>query len=78
MNRTVKVLSKNLDIQGKKCIAFIGTIGVNGNCIYLVTLIRMNKEVRKVHSQIHEPLKNEEDTLLKRKLNKLGKVLIMI
>ncbi|CAK7331684.1 unnamed protein product [Dovyalis caffra] len=78
VNKTVKAVAENTDIQGKKCMVFAGTTVVNGNCICLVTETGMNTEIGKVHSQIHEASQNEEDTPLKKKLNEFGEVLTML
>lgn len=45
---------------------------------YLVTQTCMNTEMGKVHSQIHEASRHEEDTPLKENLNEFEKVLAMI
>lgn len=78
VNKTVKVVPENSDIQGKKCMVFAGTTIVNGNCICLVTQTGMNTEIGQVHSQIHEASQSEEDTPLKKKLNEFGEVLTAI
>ncbi|KAK6926877.1 Cation-transporting P-type ATPase, N-terminal [Dillenia turbinata] len=78
VSKTVKAVSEDADIQGKKCMVFAGTTVVNGNCICLVTQIGMETEIGKVHSQIHEASQNEEDTPLKKKLNEFGEVLTAI
>ncbi|KAG6523976.1 calcium-transporting ATPase 1, endoplasmic reticulum-type-like [Zingiber officinale] len=73
-----QVEPEDIDIQGKECIVFAGTTVVNGSCICLVTQIGMNTEIGKIHSQIHEASQNEDDTPLKKKLNKFGEVLTAI
>uniref|UniRef100_A0A2N9EE85 P-type Ca(2+) transporter n=1 Tax=Fagus sylvatica TaxID=28930 RepID=A0A2N9EE85_FAGSY len=78
VNKTVKPVAENTDIQGKKCMVFAGTTVVNGNCICMVTQIGMNTEIGKVHSQIHEAAQSEEDTPLKKKLNEFGEALTLI
>lgn len=78
VNKSVKPVAENSDIQGKTCMAFAGTTVVNGNCICLVTQTGMDTEIGKVHSQIHEASQSEEDTPLKKKLNEFGEVLTMI
>ena len=59
-------------------MVFAGTTVVNGNCFCLVTLIGMETEIGKVHTQIHAAAQSEEDTPLKKKLNEFGEVLTMI
>ncbi|KAL2899129.1 Calcium-transporting ATPase 4 endoplasmic reticulum-type [Bienertia sinuspersici] len=78
VSKTVKPVSSDTDIQGKKCMVFAGTTIVNGNCICLVTNTGMSTEIGKVHSQIQEASENEEDTPLKKKLNEFGEVLTAI
>lgn len=78
VSKTVKPVSEDSDIQGKKCMVFAGTTVVNGNCICLVTHTGMATEIGKVHSQIQEASENEEDTPLKKKLNEFGEVLTAI
>ncbi|CAI9759184.1 unnamed protein product [Fraxinus pennsylvanica] len=67
VSKTTKAVSKDVDIQGKKCMVFAGT-----------TITGMNTEIGKVHSQIHEASLSEEDTPLKKKLNEFGDVLTAI
>lgn len=78
VNKTVKPVAENTDIQGKKCMVFAGTTVVNGNCICMVTQIGMNTEIGKVHSQIQEAAQSEEDTPLKKKLNEFGEALTLL
>ncbi|GMY10741.1 calcium-transporting ATPase 4, endoplasmic reticulum-type-like [Fagus crenata] len=78
VNKTVKPVAENTDIQGKKCMVFAGTTVVNGNCICMVTQIGMNTEIGKVHSQIQEAAQSEEDTPLKKKLNQFGEALTLL
>ncbi|CAN1145836.1 Calcium-transporting ATPase 4, endoplasmic reticulum-type [Linum perenne] len=78
VSKTVKPVSENTDIQGKKCMVFAGTTVVNGNCMCLVTGTGMHTEIGKVHSQIHEASQHEEDTPLKKKLNEFGEALTLI
>ncbi|XP_074295119.1 calcium-transporting ATPase 4, endoplasmic reticulum-type-like [Silene latifolia] len=78
VSKTVKPVSEDTDIQGKKCMVFAGTTVVNGNCICLVTNTGMSTEIGKVHSQIQEASENEEDTPLKKKLNEFGEMLTAI
>ncbi|XP_052178882.1 calcium-transporting ATPase 1, endoplasmic reticulum-type-like [Diospyros lotus] len=78
VSKTTKAVPKDVDIQGKKCMVFAGTTMVNGNCICLVTQTGMTTEIGKVHSQIHEASKSEDDTPLKKKLNEFGEVLTAI
>uniref|UniRef100_A0A2P2MMG9 P-type Ca(2+) transporter n=1 Tax=Rhizophora mucronata TaxID=61149 RepID=A0A2P2MMG9_RHIMU len=78
VSKTVKAVSENTDIQGKKSMVFAGTTVVNGSCICLVTQTGMKTEIGKLHSQIHEASQNEEDTPLKKKLNQFGELLTMI
>ncbi|KAK9756686.1 hypothetical protein RND81_01G114600 [Saponaria officinalis] len=78
VSKTVKPVSEDIDIQGKKCMVFAGTTVVNGNCICLVTNTGMSTEIGKVHSQIQEASENEEDTPLKKKLNEFGEMLTAI
>ncbi|KAH9779054.1 hypothetical protein KPL71_007570 [Citrus sinensis] len=54
---------------------FAGTTIVNGNCVCLVTQIRVEIEIGKVHKQIYVASQNEEVTPLKKKLNDFGEVL---
>lgn len=78
VSKTVKAVTENTDIQGKKCMVFSGTTVVNGNCICLVTQTGMETEIGKVHSQIHEASQIEDDTPLKKKLNEFGELLTII
>ncbi|KAK9062612.1 hypothetical protein SSX86_019800 [Deinandra increscens subsp. villosa] len=78
VSKTTKPVAEESDIQGKKCMVFVGTTVVNGNCICLVTETGMDTEIGKVHSQIQEAAQNEKDTPLKKKLNELGEVLTML
>ncbi|KAH9620918.1 hypothetical protein KSS87_011024 [Heliosperma pusillum] len=78
VSKTVKPVSEDTDIQGKKCMVFAGTTVVNGNCICLVTHTGMSTEIGKVHSQIQEASENEDDTPLKKKLNEFGEMLTVI
>lgn len=78
VSKTVRPVTEDSDIQGKKCMVFAGTTVVNGNCICLVTHIGMDTEIGKVHSQIQEASENEDETPLKKKLNEFGEVLTAI
>lgn len=78
INKTIKAVCEDSDIQGKKCMVFAGTVVVTGACICLVTQIGMDTEIGKVHEQIHIAAQSEEDTPLKKKLNEFGEVLTMI
>ncbi|XP_048444763.1 calcium-transporting ATPase 1, endoplasmic reticulum-type [Pyrus x bretschneideri] len=78
VSKSVKAVSENSDIQGKKCMVFAGTTVVNGHCVCLVTQIGMRTEIGQVHSQIQEASQSEDDTPLKKKLNEFGEILTMI
>ncbi|XVF08016.1 hypothetical protein REPUB_Repub06bG0188900 [Reevesia pubescens] len=78
VNKTIRVVNEDADIQGKRSMVFAGTTVVNGNCFCLVTQIGMETEIGKVHTQIHVAAQSEEDTPLKKKLNEFGEVLTMI
>ena len=54
---------------------FAETTIVNGNCVCLVTQIRVETEIGKVHKQIYVASPNEEVTPMKKKLNDFGEVL---
>ncbi|KAH0465965.1 hypothetical protein IEQ34_006068 [Dendrobium chrysotoxum] len=73
-----KVDSDDSDIQGKECMVFAGTTVVNGCCVCLVTQTGMNTEIGKIHAQINEASKSDDDTPLKKKLNEFGEVLTAI
>ncbi|PKU70635.1 calcium-transporting ATPase 1, endoplasmic reticulum-type-like [Dendrobium catenatum] len=73
-----KVDSDDSDIQGKECMVFAGTTVVNGSCVCLVTQTGMNTEIGKIHAQINEASKSDDDTPLKKKLNEFGEVLTAI
>ncbi|XP_044972488.1 calcium-transporting ATPase 1, endoplasmic reticulum-type-like [Hordeum vulgare subsp. vulgare] len=59
-------------------MVFAGTIVVNGSAVCLVVHTGMATEIGKIHSQIHEALQEDDDTPLKKKLNKFGEALTMI
>lgn len=78
VNKTIKPVCWDSDIQGKKCMVFAGTVVVTGNSICLVTQIGMETELGKVHEQIYNAAQCEEDTPLKKKLNEFGEALTMV
>ncbi|MED6110074.1 Calcium-transporting ATPase 4, endoplasmic reticulum-type [Stylosanthes scabra] len=78
VNKNNKPVPEDADIQGKSCMVFAGTTVVNGNCICLVSQIRMETEIGKVHTQIHVASQSEEDTPLKKKLNEFWETLTLI
>ncbi|KAL5832027.1 hypothetical protein ACOSQ4_017381 [Xanthoceras sorbifolium] len=78
VNKTIKNVAPDSDIQGKRCMVFAGTTVVNGNCVCLVTQIGMESESGKVHKQISVAAQSEEDTPLKKLLNEFGEKLTMI
>ncbi|KAE8781896.1 Calcium-transporting ATPase 4, endoplasmic reticulum-type [Hordeum vulgare] len=59
-------------------MVFAGTTVVNGSAVCLVVHTGMATEIGKIHSQIHEALQEDDDTPLKKKLNKFGEALTMI
>ncbi|KAI8015983.1 Calcium-transporting ATPase 4, endoplasmic reticulum-type [Camellia lanceoleosa] len=69
VSKTTKPVPEDSEIEGKKCMVFVGTTIVHGNCTCLVTQTGMHTETGKVHSQIHEASQSEDDTPLKKKLN---------
>ncbi|WOG96540.1 hypothetical protein DCAR_0415876 [Daucus carota subsp. sativus] len=78
VNKTIKPVCEDSDIQGKKCMVFAGTVVVTGTSICLVTQIGMGTELGKVHEQIYNAAQCEEDTPLKKKLNEFGEALTMV
>ncbi|KAE8769899.1 Calcium-transporting ATPase 4, endoplasmic reticulum-type [Hordeum vulgare] len=59
-------------------MVFAGTTVVNGSAVCLVVHTGMAIEIGKIHSQIHEALQEDDDTPLKKKINKFGEALTMI
>ncbi|XP_074300834.1 calcium-transporting ATPase 4, endoplasmic reticulum-type-like [Silene latifolia] len=48
VSKTMKPVSEDTDSQGKKCMVFVGTMIVNGNCIFLVTYTGIGTETWKI------------------------------
>ncbi|KAI5068427.1 hypothetical protein GOP47_0016772 [Adiantum capillus-veneris] len=65
----------DIDIQGKECMLFAGTTIVHGCCLGIVTSIGMATEIGHIQAQIQSAAKEEQDTPLKKKLDKFAQIL---
>lgn len=52
-------------------MGFTDTTIMNRNCVFIVIGTRMNTENGKIQKQMHEPVLEESDTSLKKRLDEL-------
>lgn len=71
-------VKKDIELQGKECMVFAGTVVVNGSFNSVVVSIGMNTEIGKIQSQIQEASLEETDTPLKKKLDEFGERLTKV
>jgi Ca2+-transporting ATPase len=72
-------VKEDIELQGKECMVFAGTVVVNGSFISVVVSTGMNTEIGKIQSQIQAAsLEENNDTPLKKKLDELGERLTKV
>lgn len=71
-------VKEDIELQGKECMVFAGTVVVNGSFNSVVVSIGMNTEIGKIQSQIQEASLEETDTPLKKKLDEFGERLTKV
>ncbi|KAG0626234.1 hypothetical protein M758_2G113100 [Ceratodon purpureus] len=71
-------VKEDIELQGKECMVFAGTVVVNGSFVSVVVSIGMNTEIGKIQSQIQEASLEETDTPLKKKLDEFGERLTKV
>ncbi|GLJ30886.1 hypothetical protein SUGI_0614410 [Cryptomeria japonica] len=69
---TNKILMDDCELQAKDCMVFAGTTVVNGCCTCIVVSIGMSIEIGQIQAQIQEASLEDDDTLLKKKLDEFG------
>lgn len=71
-------VEEEIELQGKECMVFAGTVVVNGCFVSVVVSTGMNTEIGKIQSQIAEASLEEADTPLKKKLDEFGERLTKV
>lgn len=72
------VKDADCELQAKDCMLFAGTAVSNGSCIGIVNDIGMATEIGKIQQQIQEAEGEEDDSPLKKKLDKFGENLAQV
>ena len=72
------VAEEDCELQAKENMLFAGTAVVNGHCFGIVNNIGMTTEIGKIQQQIHDAASEEEDTPLKKKLDRFGELLAQV
>lgn len=67
-----------LRAQAKDCMLFAATAVANGSCRAVVNSVGMATEVGAIQQQIADAAAEEEDTPLKKKLDKFGETLAQV
>jgi Ca2+-transporting ATPase len=73
--RTRRPSNLRCDAQAKDCMLFAATAVANGSCRAVVNSVGMATEVGAIQAQIAAAAAEEEDTPLKKKLDKFGETL---
>ncbi len=73
--RTRRPSNLRCGVQAKDCMLFAATAVANGSCRAVVNSVGMATEVGAIQAQIAAAAAEEEDTPLKKKLDKFGETL---
>ncbi|KAK9839523.1 hypothetical protein WJX81_007349 [Elliptochloris bilobata] len=72
------VEEEGCELQAKDCMLFAATAVANGSCRAVVNSVGMATEVGAIQQQIADAAAKEEDTPLKKKLDKFGETLAQV
>ena len=72
------IVEQDCELQAKENMLFAGTAVVNGHCFGIVNDIGMSTEIGKIQQSIHDASSEEEDTPLKKKLDRFGELLAQV
>ena len=78
LKRSERIKDADCELQGKECMLFAGTAISNGSCIGIVNSIGMATEIGKIQQQIQEAAEEEDDSPLKKKLDRFGEGLAQV
>ena len=78
LKRSERIKDADCELQGKECMLFAGTAISNGSCTGIVNSIGMATEIGKIQQQIQEAAEEEDDSPLKKKLDRFGEGLAQV